>query len=181
MWSDGGVIVTSDDKLAAKLRVLRNHGLADRDTVAVLGFNSRLDTIQAVVGNWLIGQTGAIAAKRIASAARYDEALANVPQIRIPSRPGDFRIVYHLYIVWAEKRDELLDYCLSHGVEAKIHYPVPIYRQPALAHLGHKTGDFPVTDAQACNAITFPCDQHLSIEQIDYVIKTVSNFYETRS
>lgn len=180
VWSDGGVIVTSDDKLATKLRLLRNHGLADRDTVEVLGFNSRLDTIQAVVGNWLIGQTHAIADKRIANAARYDQALGELPQIRIPTRPADFRIVYHLYMVFADDRDDLLDYCLSRGVEAKIHYPVPIYRQPAVAHLGYETGDFPVADAQARNAITFPCDQHLSAVEIDYVIETVSDFYQSR-
>jgi dTDP-4-amino-4,6-dideoxygalactose transaminase len=178
VWSDGGVIVTSDDELAKKLKLLRNHGMVDRDTISVLGYNSRLDTIQAVVGNWLIPKTEEIANKRIENAAYYDKHLGSLPKIKIPPRPKDYRIVYHLYIVFAEHRDELLAYCLEKGIEAKVHYPVPIYLQPALAHLKHKEGDFPVTDAHTHKIITFPCDQHLSKKEMDYVINTVTNFYQ---
>lgn len=179
VWSDGGVIVTDDDDLAKQLRLLRNHGLVNRDNVAVLGYNSRLDTIQAVVGNWLIPQTKQIALKRIENAGYYDRGLGAIPEIRIPPRPSDFRIVYHLYIVFAENRDNLLEYCLKNEIEAKIHYPIPIYRQPALKHLDLKEGDFPVTDRHARSIISFPCDQHLSREEIDYVIETVKGFYKS--
>ena len=177
VWSDGGLIVTDDDALAAQLRLLRNHGLSDRDTVAIMGCNSRLDTIQAVVGNWLLPQTEAIAAKRIENAAYYDRALGQIPGIRIPPRPRDMRIVYHLYIVFAERRDALLKRCVDAGIEAKVHYPVPIYRQPALAHLGHRAGDFPVADRHTGEIITFPCDQHLGRAEMDHVIATVRGFY----
>ena len=177
VWADGGIIVTSNEEIADKLRLMRNHGLSDRDTVSVLGCNSRLDTIQAVVGNWLIPQTEEISQRRIVTAAHYDKHFAEVPQIRIPPRPLGFRIVYHLYIVFAEQRDCLLDYCLENGIEAKVHYPIPIYRQPALRYLGYKVGDFPVSDAHASSIITFPCDQHLSLEEMNYVIKTVKDFY----
>lgn len=180
VWSDGGVIVTDDDELADALRLQRNHGLQDRDTVAVMGCNSRLDTLQAVVGNWLIPSTEDIARRRIANAARYDEGLNQISQITIPPRPNDYRIVYHLYIVFAEDRDELLEYCLDRGIEAKVHYPVPIYRQPALANLGYQAGDFPVADDHTTKIITFPCDQHLAQEEIDYVVATVSDFYASR-
>ena len=74
-----------------------------------------------------------IAEKRIENAAYYDKHLGNIPKITIPPRPVDYRIVYHLYIVFAEHRNELLEYCLDKGIEAKIHYLVPIYRQPALS------------------------------------------------
>jgi len=177
VWSDGGVIVTSDDALADQLRLLRNHGMLDRDTVTLLGCNSRLDTIQAVVGNWLIPQTEVIAQKRIENAAYYDRHLGSLPEITIPLRPADYRIVYHLYMVFAEHRDELLQYCIDQEIEAKVHYPLPIYRQPALKHLGYREGDFPVTDAHTHKIITFPCDQHLSQEEMDYVIQTVTDFY----
>jgi aminotransferase EvaB len=178
VWSDGGVIVTNDNKLDEKLRLLRNHGMVDRDTIGILGYNSRLDTIQAVVGNWLISQTEMIAQKRIENAAYYDKHLGNLPKITIPPRPQDYRIVYHLYIVFAERRDELLEYCLDQGIEAKVHYPVPIYQQPALSYLGLKEGDYPVTDAHTHKIITFPCDQHLSQKEMDFVIKTVTDFYQ---
>ena len=178
VWSDGGVIVTSDEDLAEKLRLQRNHGLVDRDTVGVMGCNSRLDTFQAVVGNWLIPETQSISDRRIANASYYDQHLGALDPITIPPRPDDYRIVYHLYIIFAEDRDGLLQYCLDQGIEAKVHYPVPIYRQPGLAHLGHKEGDFPVSDEHTKKIITFPCDQHLSQEEMDYVIKTVKDYYE---
>lgn len=179
VWGDGGVVVTNDDVLAKKLRLLRNHGLEDRDTVRCLGYNSRLDSVHAAVGNWLIGQTPDITNKRIENAKRYDKGLANLPQIRIPDRPPGRQRVYHLYIVFAEQRDELLAHLQSQGIEAKIHYPVPLYQQPGLSHLGYKAGDFPVADRHAQQGITFPCDQHLSADQIDSVIQGVRTFYET--
>jgi dTDP-4-amino-4,6-dideoxygalactose transaminase len=180
VWSDGGLITTDDDELDRQLRLLRNHGLADRDTVVLMGYNSRLDTIQAVVGNWLIPSATDIADRRIGNARRYDAGLGRVKQIRIPPRPAGMRVVYHLYIVFAERRDELLAHCIEKGIEAKVHYPVPIYRQPALKHLGHKPGDFPVADRHTTQIITFPCDQHLSAEEIDYVVDTVERFYRAR-
>jgi len=178
VWADGGIVTTDDEDLAVQLRLLRNHGLVGRDTVQILGCNSRLDTIQAVVGNWLIPQTEDIANKRIENAAYYDSFLSTVSGIQIPPRPLDFRIVYHLYIVFAEQRDRLLNYCIDNDIEAKVHYPIPIYRQPALSSLGYKEGDFPVTDEHAKKIITFPCDQHLSRNELDYVISTVKKFYE---
>lgn len=177
VWSDGGVIVVDDDETATQLRLLRNHGLVDRDTVGLMGFNSRLDTIQAVVGNWLIPKTEQIAEQRIQNAKYYDAHLGQLRQITIPTRLPDYRIVFHLYIVFAENRDLLLEHCIKNGIEAKVHYPVPIYRQPGLAYLGYKEGDFPVADAHTKKIISFPCDQHLSHDEMNHVIKTVKDFY----
>lgn len=177
VWSDGGVIVTDDDALNDKLRLLRNHGLASRDEVTLLGYNSRLDTVQAIVGNWLLPQAEDIAEKRIANAAAMDAALAGVSGIRIPPRDVGQRIVYHLYIVFAERRDALLDHCQKAGIECKVHYPIPLYQQEGLKPLGYQAGDFPVTDRHAGEIITFPVDQHIRPEQIDYMAQTVRDFY----
>lgn len=177
VWADGGIIVTDDDELASQLRLLRNHGLVDRDTVQILGFNSRLDTIQAIVGNWLIPRTEEITRRRIENARYYDDALGGIDSICIPPRPLDYRIVYHLYIVFAQDRDALLNHCIKQGIQAKVHYPVPIYLQPAVQYLSHQVGSFPVTDRHAKSIISFPCDQHLSRDEMDYVITTVRNFY----
>ncbi len=138
IWSDGGLIVTDETDLADELYLLRNHGLVDRDTVSILGYNSRLDTFQAVVGNWLIPQTHKIANKRIENASYLDKHLSMIKGITIPLRPEGFKIVYHLYIVFAEGRDGLLEHCIQEGIEAKIHYPVHIYRQKALSFIGYK-------------------------------------------
>ena len=180
VWSDGGIITTNNLKYYNKLKLLRNHGLIDRDTVDICGYNSRLDTFQSVVGNWLLPKAHQIANKRISNAKYYDKILSSIPEITIPPRPNNFKLVYHLYIIFAERRDELLKYCLKKGIEAKVHYPVPMYLQKALKHLKHKKGDFPVTDRHCKEIITFPCDQHLQKKQIDYIIKTVKEFYKKR-
>ena len=177
VWSDGGIIVTNNEKLANKLCLMRNHGLVDRNTVKFLGYNSRLDTFQAVVGSWLIPKIHLITQQRIKNANYYDEHFSKINQIKIPPRIKNFKIVYHLYMVLVENRDALLSYCRKKGIEAKIHYPIPIYRQEALRFLGYKEGDFPVTDMHAKSTISFPCDQHLSKKEMDYTVKCVRDFY----
>lgn len=177
VWADGGMIVTDDHDFAGLLRQLRNHGLASRDSVVRMGCNSRLDSLQAVVGNWLIGQVGFITDTRIANAAYLDRGLARIPQIRLPQRYNDRKLVFHLYIVFAERRDELLAYCKKQGIEAKVHYPVPLYLQEGLREFGYKRGDFPVTDRQADTMISFPAHEHLVEEQLAYIVRTVEEFY----
>jgi len=180
VWGDGGVIVTNDDAMERSLRLLRNHGLKSRDEVAVLGCNSRLDTLQAVVGNWLIGQTGTITERRIANGAYYDAAFSGIPGLRVPPRRPQVKRVFHLYMVFAERRDALLAHCLAHGISAKVHYPIPLYQQEGLKPLGYAPGTFPVTDRHAREVISFPVDQHLTRDQQDQVIDVVRSFYEGR-
>jgi dTDP-4-amino-4,6-dideoxygalactose transaminase len=180
VWGDGGVIVTNDDGMERSLRLLRNHGLKNRDEVEVLGCNSRLDTLQAVVGNWLIGQTPAITDARIANGAYYDAAFSQIPGLRVPPRRPEVKRVFHLYIVFARERDALLAHCKANGIEAKVHYPVPLYQQEGLKLLGYAPGTFPVTDRHSREVISFPVDQHLTREQQDQVIGTVRGFYASR-
>ena len=119
------MIVTDNKSIYKKLLLLRNHGLKNRDEVELLGFNSRLDTFQSIVGNWLLPKAKGIAKKRIENAKFFDKNFSNISEIRIPKRSKKVKHVFHLYIVFAKKRDQLLKYCLKKGVEAKIHYPVP--------------------------------------------------------
>lgn len=177
VWSDGGMIVTDDHETYRKLKLLRNHGLADRDTVEILGYNSRLDTIQAIVGNWLIPQAEAITEKRRYNAQYYRNALDGY--VSFPMLMARVESCYHLFMfqVPAGIRDNLLGHLQGKGIEAKVHYPVPIYRQEALKHLGHVAGDFPVSDRQAARLISLPVDQHVTIEQLDYVCASVIEFF----
>jgi len=179
VWGDGGVIVTNDDEFAVKLRRLRNHGLADRDSVVMLGCNSRLDSLQAVIGSWLIDQVDFITTTRIKNAAYLDGELGKLSQIRLPQRYNDRRLVFHLYIVFAERRDELLAHCRNAGVEAKVHYPIPVYRQEGLQPLGYRKGDFPVTDRHADAMISLPAHEHLTAKQLAYIVQTISDFYQS--
>ena len=181
VWADGGVIVTDDDELAVKLRLLRNHGLETRDEVSLLGYNSRLDSVQAIVGNWLIPTVHDITQKRIDNAAFYDAGLGGIAGVRIPPRKlagvAEMRNVFHLYMIFAERRDELFAYCTERGIECKVHYPIPLYQQKGLRQFGYKKGDFPVTDRHADEIISFPADQHLSEQEMQFVIDTVDAFY----
>jgi dTDP-3-amino-2,3,6-trideoxy-4-keto-D-glucose/dTDP-3-amino-3,4,6-trideoxy-alpha-D-glucose/dTDP-2,6-dideoxy-D-kanosamine transaminase len=177
VWGDGGVIVTHSDELAAALRLYRNHGLVGRDEVASFGVNCRLDTMQAVIGNRLIGEVDMITSRRIAHAARYDEAFADLGhEITVPIRRPGVTHVYHLYIVRARRRDALLRYLQERGVEARVHYPIPVHLQKAAAALGYREGDFPVSERDARAIITLPAHQHLTGEEIEYAIACVRQF-----
>lgn len=178
VWGDGGVIVTTSARLDAQLRLLRNHGLHSRDEVEILGYNSRLDTLQAIVGNWLIRQVPDITDRRIANAAVYDQAFAELPDhIVLPPARSGVRRVYHMYMMRTRRRDALSRYVQEHGIEAKIHYPIPVHLQKGLAHLGYARGDFPEAERQAQEVISLPVDQHLTADQITYTIETVRRFY----
>lgn len=177
VWGDAGVIVTNDAEMDRKCRLLRNHGLRNRDEMEILGYNSRLDSVQAVVGKWIVRQVEDIVRARIAAAAYYDAAFAEVPQIRIPERRPDNRSVHLNYVVFAEDRDRLQAHLIANGVEAKVHYPIALYRQDALRHLGYAPGSFPVTDRHCETIISFPVDQHVSRAEQDYLIDRVKAFY----
>lgn len=176
VWGDAGVVVTDDDTLAESMRLLRNHGLKNRDEMVLLGYNSRLDSVQAVVGSWILEQVGEIAAQRRRNADYLDRHLTGLSGIRIPPRSDRVEHVHLLYILFADRRDELLDHCLRKGIEAKLHYPVPVYLQPALKHLGHKQGDFPVTDRNSRKMLTLPVDQHLTQTELDYMVEVIADF-----
>ncbi len=178
VWGDGGVIVTNSDALADHLRLRRNHGLRNRDTVECFGINSRLDTLQAIVANHLLDQIKAITDRRIENARRLDEGLKPLAGcITIPPRRPSVRHVYQTYVVQAKDRDRLLRFLLERGVEAKVHYPVPVHLQPASRGLGYRPGDFPLCEAQAQEIITLPAHQYLTEEEVDCVIEQVWRFY----
>lgn len=177
VWGDAGVVVTNSESINDNIRLLRNHGLRSRDEVEILGYNSRLDSIQAIVGNWLIKQVHSITERRIANASIYDRVFARAPEVKIPPRRSKVKGVFHLYIIEVERRDELYRYLNERGIEAKIHYPIPLHLQKGLAHLGYRAGDFPVSERHAAHTITLPVDQHLSEEQIAYTAETLIGFY----
>jgi dTDP-4-amino-4,6-dideoxygalactose transaminase len=178
VWGDGGVIVTDSDALAEHLRLRRNHGLRDRDTVEIFGVNSRLDTLQAIVGNHLIDRVTAITDARIANAARLDAGLAPLADVvRHAPRRARARHVYQIYVVRAQRRDELVRFLNERGVEAKVHYPVPLHLQPAAQTLGYKRGDFRACEAEADEIVTLPAHQHLGAAELDDVVEQVRSFY----
>lgn len=178
VWGDGGVITTNSEEIRDKLRLLRNHGLINRNVCKFFAYNSRLDSLQAIVGNYLLEKVEDITNTRIENAKFYDEELSKIPEIIIPPRRKNVRQVYHTYVIQAKERDKLLKFLLENGVEAKIHYPIPLHLQPAAKYLGYKEDDFPVCEAQAKSIISLPVHQHLTDEQKTYVVDKVKGFYK---
>ena len=178
VWGDGGVVTTDSDELAEKLRLMRNHGLKNRDECEFFAYNSRLDTVQAIVGLRLMPALEAATEARIRHARVYDEAFSQLGElIKVPPRKAQVRQVFHTYVVQVKDRDNLHEYLCSNGVEAKIHYPIPIHLQEACRYLGYKEGDFPQCEAQARSIITLPVHQHLTEIQLEYVAGKVGEFY----
>lgn len=178
IWGDGGVILTDDDGLAEHLRLLRNHGLESRDVSVIPGVNSRLDTVQAIVARHVLPDADDILTRRRRNAARYDAAFASIGAIEVPRSGGTEGHSFVTYQILCEDRDALIRHCESHGIEAKIHYPVPIYRQPCLGSDGKPAGAFPETDRQAIRTVTLPVHQHLDDMQVDHVIDTVTGWFK---
>ena len=172
---DGGLVTTDDDALAAFLRGHRNHGLLDRNTVGRFGYVSRMDSLQAAILRYRLGRLDSIVARRRANAARYrarlDPALVFAP----PDRNIEFNTV-HTFVVQVDRRDALQKHLAEQGIGTAIHYPVPIHLQPAAAALGHKRGDFPVTERQAERILTLPVHPGLTAEDVDRVADVVNGF-----
>ena len=126
---------------------------------------------------WYYLQT--IDAAQLVADSAYPSLQANtIKEITIPPRIKKVKHVYHLYIIFAKKRDQLYKYCLKKGIEAKIHYPTPIYRQEPFLKIGYKKGMFPITDSHVKKIISFPCDQHLKNQELQYIVSTVKKFYK---
>ena len=172
---DAGIVTTNDDQLAPTLRLLRSHGLKNRDEVEFWGYNSRLDTIQAAVLRLRLKELPAVSEPRRATAAFYNENLKDC--CRVPTETaGEFH-TYHVYVIQTPKRDALKKYLEENGIQTKIHYPIPIHLQNAAKYLGHKAGDFPVTEAQANQILSLPVHQFLSQEQKEYVVQCIQKFF----
>ncbi len=179
VWGDGGMIATDDDGAAAFLRLYRNHGLRDRDHVDVWGVNNRLQPIQAVVASRLLDQIEDVTEARIRNARSLDEGLEDLSEfVRVPRRPAGYREVYQLYLVSVARRGEFMAFLEEREIEAKIHYPIPLHLQPAAASLGYRRGDFPVCEQQAEEIITLPAHQHITQDQLDYLLDAIHQFYQ---
>jgi dTDP-4-amino-4,6-dideoxygalactose transaminase/predicted dehydrogenase len=179
-YGDGGAIVTSDETIYEKLKMLRNYGSPKKYYHEIVGYNSRLDTIQAAVLNVKLKYLKEWNNKRRQSAALYNKKLADIKEVIVPQIPSGQNHVFHLYVVRAKKRDELLKYLNDNGVQAGIHYPVPIYSLGAYAHFGWNRDDFPITEKLAREIISLPLYPELTEDKIDQITALIKNFYTPR-
>ena len=175
---DGGMLVTNSRDLAGNVARLRNHGLRNRDECEVFGYNSRLDTIQAIVGDASLDSLDSVTKRRGQHAAYYDAALRDLdPEVIVPPRRAGARQAFHTYVVQVERRELLVAHLGGHGVETKIHYPIPIHLQPAATSLGYSRGAFPICEAQASRILSLPVHEFLHEHQLAYVVETIRSFY----
>jgi len=176
-YGDAGAIVTDDDSLARKARLYANHGSLQKHVHEIEGINSRLDAIQASILQVKLGHIDDWNKARNSHALRYNELLAGVPQIKCPKlRPDTFHI-FHLYVIRAERRDDLAAFLKTKGVATGVHYPCALPLMPAYRYLGHKPSDFPVAFECQGQILSLPMYPELTEDQIAYVAGSIKNFY----
>jgi dTDP-4-amino-4,6-dideoxygalactose transaminase len=173
---EGGFITTSDPEIARRARMIRDHGSERRYYHDLIGFNGRLDEIQAVVLRAKLPHLPEYNVLRRQHAREYNELLAGTPVVTPTEKPENQHI-YHMYVLKAPHRDELQTYLKDKGIGTGIHYPVPIHLQNSTSFLGYKPGDFPITERVVGEIISLPMYAELTEEQIANVVNTINGFY----
>jgi dTDP-4-amino-4,6-dideoxygalactose transaminase len=177
-WGDGGMIVTSDDALAERLRKLRLHGGAKQYHHDEVGTNSRLDSLQAAVLLAKLPHLASWSARRREHAASYTAGLAGLAPVRPPVVDPANEHIFHQYTVRAERRDELQAHLKRAGIGSAVYYPVPLHLQNCFRHLGYAPGRLPETERAGREVLSLPVYPELEPAQLDYVITTIRGFYQ---
>ncbi len=180
VWGDGGFILTNKKVYFNKLMLLRNHGLVSRNVNKIFGYNSRLDTIQATVALHLLKKIRKITNKRILNAQLLDKSLKNIKKIILKKRQIYIKEVFHLYefrVRNYKQRPLLINYLKKNGIDAKIHYPIPMHLQPASKIYGYKKGDFPICERISNTTISLPVHEFLKKKDILFMCKKIKEFF----
>jgi dTDP-4-amino-4,6-dideoxygalactose transaminase len=172
-FGDAGAVVTDDDDIAATLRALRNYGSEDKYTHEIVGFNSRMDSLQAVVLSAKLERLHRWNDLRRQAARRYFELLEGLPGVVLPRAAEGNEHVWHLFVIELDERDRVLDDLRAAGIAAGIHYPVPIHLQPAYAALGYGPGSFPVAERRAERIMSLPLYPGITAVQQERVADAV--------
>ncbi|MEO7058295.1 MAG: DegT/DnrJ/EryC1/StrS family aminotransferase [Lapillicoccus sp.] len=167
---DAGAVTTADPALARAVRLLGAHGSEQKYVHEVLGFNSRLDAVQAVVLRHKLRRLSVWNEARREAAGVYDMLLADVEAIQRPSLLAGEAHVWHLYVVRVPERDTVLARLNAAGIGAGVHYPHPVHLTPAFSTLGHAIGDFPVSEEAAGSILSLPIFPHITREQQERVV-----------
>jgi UDP-2-acetamido-2-deoxy-ribo-hexuluronate aminotransferase len=174
-YGDGGAMYTNDDELAKKLKMISHHGQSVQYVHDVLGVNSRLDTIQAVVLNAKLKHLDSYAAARNTVANYYDKAFANHPKLKTPVRVKNSTHVFHQYTLQLINvdRTKLREQLQEKGIPAMIYYPIPLHEQKAFKSDRYKSGDFPVTEALCKCVLSLPMHTEMDTESLKYITETL--------
>jgi len=175
-YGEGGMVLTNDSDVNRKARMIRDHGSEKKYYHLIKGINGRMEGFQGAVLRVKLKHLEKWTELRRKNAATYNELL-NKTNVITPFEEDFNKHVYHLYVIRAENRDELIDYLKERGIYTGIHYPIPIHLQEAYNDLGYKEGDFPVTEKVAEEILSLPMFPELTEEQIKYVTDSITEFY----
>jgi len=177
-YGDGGIVTTNNERLNERLRILRAHGSINKYYHREIGYNSRLDEIQAAILRVKLRYLDKWIARRQEIASLYNRFLGGIPYIKIPTIKGNRNHTFHQYVIRAERRNELQGYLSERGIGTAIYYPLPLHLQDAYKEFGYTRGDFPEAE-KACNEVlALPMWPELKDEEVEEVAKEIRNFYE---
>ena len=176
-YGDGGMMVTQDERLATRLRRLRMHGGAKQYFHDEVGFNSRLDSLQAAILSAKLPHLAAWSAKRRENAAYYDAAFAELPDVVTPYVEPANESIFNQYTIRVDRRDELQAFLKERGIGSAIYYPLPLHLQPCFSYLGYREGQCPEAEKAAKQVLSLPIYPELTRSQLDEVIDAVRAFY----
>jgi dTDP-4-amino-4,6-dideoxygalactose transaminase len=173
---EAGAVTTSDSTLAGKIRMLRDHGQLQKYRHEIEGYNGRLDSIQAGILLAKLKHLPEWNQRRRTIARRYDELFrSHLDGIILPYESPRTKAVYHLYVVRVKNRDQLQTQLAEANIATQIHYPTPLHLQRAYATMGHKEGDFPVTEKAATEILSLPMYPQLEPQQQKVIVRELSN------
>ena len=179
-YGDAGLMVTDDEVLYRKIKMYRVHGTSTKYHHEYIGYNSRLDTLQAAILLVKLTTTEKAIAARERHARHYTERLTGIPGVRVQSVRKDAHPVYYVYNILVPQRDALATYLKGKGIGTTIYYPKPLHLQPCFAYLGYKEGDFPVSERICKEILALPMYPELTDDEVDYVCDTIASFYGKR-
>lgn len=173
---DGGMVVTSNPELAEKVKLLRTHGAKQKYYHDIVGYNSRLDTIQAAVLNVKLKYLDSWSKKRRENAQIYNQQLKGC-EITLPKAESYNYHIYNQYTIAVKNRDELKDFLKQKGVGCEVYYPVPLHLQECFSYLGYKKGSCPISEKKASAVISLPVFPELTEKEQECVISAIKQFY----
>jgi len=176
---DGGMITTNNEKIAEKVKLLRNHGQYPKDVHTIIGYTARLNTVNAAIGRVQLKNLPEWVENRRAIAKKYYKYLDDVEEIKLPPQDSDIKKPsYHLFEIKTNKRDELLKFLKGNNIICLIHYPTPIPYQPIYKQLfGYKEGSFPKSEELSAQAMDLPLFPGLKDDQIKYISEKIHEFF----
>ena len=177
-YGDGGAVMTADERLAERIRMIANHGQQQKYHHKIIGCNSRLDTLQAAVLDTKLPHLDAFAEARRQVAERYDEAFGNDPRWQIPVRASYSTHVYHQYTLQVAdgQRDGLQDYLRERGIPSMIYYPLPLHKQAAFYGFSRIGSVLSASEKLVQSVLSLPIHTEMAPEEVDYIIETVCNY-----